>query len=83
MMNITQIGGSNILLLLVIIIWLLLLFSHRLFRNFNWYRKFACNVMHWHSYPYFDTTTNDGCSQYAKCKWCGYEGMLDSQGNLF
>ena len=20
---------------------------------------------------------------YAKCKWCGYEGQIDSQGNLF
>jgi len=21
--------------------------------------------------------------QYAKCEWCGFEGMVDSQGNLF
>jgi predicted Zn-ribbon and HTH transcriptional regulator len=20
---------------------------------------------------------------YAKCKWCGFEGQVDSQGNLF
>jgi len=20
---------------------------------------------------------------FAKCKWCGYEGQVDSQGNLF
>jgi len=20
---------------------------------------------------------------YAKCRWCGYEGQIDSQGNLF
>ena len=20
---------------------------------------------------------------FAKCKWCGYEGQIDSQGNLF
>ena len=20
---------------------------------------------------------------YAKCKWCGYAGQIDSQGNLF
>lgn len=25
----------------------------------------------------------DGASYHCKCKWCGYEGMLDSQGNLF
>ena len=25
----------------------------------------------------------DGASSHCKCKWCGYEGMVDSQGNLF
>jgi len=25
----------------------------------------------------------DGCSVHARCDWCGYEGMIDSQGNLF
>ena len=25
----------------------------------------------------------DGVSSHCKCKWCGYEGMVDSQGNLF
>ena len=28
-------------------------------------------------------THHDGCSQHAECKWCGYEGMINSQGNLF
>jgi hypothetical protein len=25
----------------------------------------------------------DGASVHARCSWCGYEGMIDSQGNLF
>ena len=25
----------------------------------------------------------DGASCHCKCKWCGYKGMVDSQGNLF
>lgn len=36
----------------------------------------------WHSFGYI-YTSYDGCSQHAKCKWCGYKGMVDSQGNLF
>lgn len=38
----------------------------------------------WHSiFIGFDKLEHDGCSQHAKCKWCGYRGMIDSQGNLF
>lgn len=25
----------------------------------------------------------DGASTHCTCKWCGYKGMVDSQGNLF
>jgi hypothetical protein len=28
-------------------------------------------------------TSNDGCSDHAECIYCGYKGMIDSQGNLF
>lgn len=44
-------------------------------------KRFFCWA-HWHSFSY-EYTDHDGCSQHAKCKWCGYEGMIDSQGNLF
>lgn len=44
-------------------------------------KKFLCKIG-WHSFEYI-YTTYDGCSQHAKCKWCEYEGMIDSQGNLF
>lgn len=32
---------------------------------------------------WLDTTFYDGCSFHARCRYCGKEGMLDSQGNLF
>lgn len=44
-------------------------------------RKLLCKLG-WHSCTYV-RLYNDGCSEHAKCKWCGYEGMIDSQGNLF
>ena len=25
----------------------------------------------------------DGCNDHKQCGWCGYKGMIDSQGNLF
>lgn len=48
----------------------------------KWYKRFQC----WkggHSWPDFASTGFDGCSVHAKCLWCGYEGMIDGQGNLF
>lgn len=48
-------------------------------------KRFFCRIG-WHSFPvgfvhiYFDF---DGFNEHARCKWCGYEGMIDSQGNLF
>lgn len=43
-------------------------------------KRFCCWVG-WHG-----TRTHlrmDECNIHAKCDWCGYEGMIDSQGNLF
>lgn len=45
-------------------------------------KQFLCYIG-WHSLWGFDFTSNDGASQHAQCRWCGYEGMIDSQGNLF
>lgn len=44
-------------------------------------RRFFC-WMKWHSIGY-EPLFFDGASVHAKCKWCGFEGMVDSQGNLF
>jgi len=46
-------------------------------------KQFCCWIG-WHSwFSGFENTGFDGCSVHARCKWCGYEGMIDSQGNLF
>ena len=43
-----------------------------------------CKVLRWHSiFVGFQHLGFDGCSVHAKCRWCGYKGMIDSQGNLF
>lgn len=47
------------------------------------FKRFFCWIG-WHSWPVgFEVTSFDGCSAHASCKWCGYEGMIDGQGNLF
>ena len=49
----------------------------------NIIKRFFCWA-DWHSYPVgFEPEFFDGASAHAKCKWCGYRGMIDSQGNLF
>ena len=45
-------------------------------------KRFACWIG-WHSWGNYYITDYDGCSVHVKCKWCDYEGMIDSQGNLF
>ena len=49
----------------------------------DWIKRLFCKIG-WHSFPAgFEPISFDGCSEHARCKWCGYEGMIDSQGNLF
>lgn len=63
---------------------MLLCFAGTLLRNGledQMFKRFLCWIR-WHSWSY-DTTEFDGCPVHSKCKWCGYEGMIDSQGNLF
>lgn len=69
------------ILLTPIIVLTIILFSAPWFKPS---RFVSCNILKWHSFivGYYHTD-HDGCSQHAKCKWCGYEGMIDSQGNLF
>ncbi len=48
---------------------------------------FFCNVMKWHSLSYecvhYHKDDPLKFQEYAACQWCGYKGMIDSQGNLF
>lgn len=49
----------------------------------KWFKRFSCWIG-WHSHPVgFEMVGFDGCSVHAKCRWCGFVGMIDSQGNLF
>jgi len=53
----------------------------------NLFKKFFCRIG-WHSLNGYDSVgfiDNDPLKfqKKAKCKWCGYEGLLDSSGNLF
>ena len=43
------------------------------------YKKFACWIG-WHSPPSKWEAVDD---VHCKCPWCGYVGLVDSQGNLF
>ena len=46
-------------------------------------QKFFCKIgwyCHKKDYIY---NSFDGASAHCKCKWCGYKGMVNSQGNLF
>lgn len=50
-------------------------------------RNFLCKIR-WHAYfpfyhPHWQFLENDGLSNHVRCGWCGYEGMIDSLGNLF
>jgi len=45
-------------------------------------KRFFCRIG-WHSTGGYELMHHDGASQHARCRWCGYKGMIDSQGNLF
>ena len=56
----------------------------------NWWRrlrhsvtvKLFCRAFGWHRIDRF-SLTYDGGQSYARCATCGFNGMIDSQGNLF
>ena len=49
-------------------------------------KRLLCKIG-WHGLPPFwkdwESLGSDGASEHAKCKWCGYEGRIDSTGALF
>lgn len=51
--------------------------------RFKFLQKFYCKIgWHCHTKDYrFDRI--EGICIHATCKWCGYQGLVDSQGNLF
>lgn len=48
-------------------------------------RLWLCKYLSWYSPVDYHCSYKDpaGFLVYAKCKWCGFEGMIDSQGGLF
>lgn len=49
----------------------------------GWFKWIFHDVLLWHEPDETKPTTFDGCSQHAKCKYCGKDIMQDSQGNWF
>jgi len=47
----------------------------------QWLKDFSCRIG-WHCAKW-EYLFSDGCSAHARCTNCKFEGMIDSQGNLF
>lgn len=50
----------------------------------KWLKRIFCKIG-WHSFSYALVERDGyyGIANKHKCKWCGYVGLVDSQGNLF
>lgn len=53
-----------------------------LYFKFGFLKFFYHDLLDWHR-PDDSPQYSDGCSQHAKCKYCGRDIMQDSQGNWF
>ena len=75
-----------ILFILLIILALLLVLPMVLYpfaNHLEFLQKYYCKIG-WHCHIRdYQYDYNDGTSNHCTCKWCGYKGMVDSQGNLF
>ena len=72
-----------IIVSLITTLFVTLLVSYLLADHIKPLQKFYCKIgWHCHSKDYIFNEFN-GVSNHCTCKWCGYEGMIDSQGNLF
>ncbi len=86
---ITKIITLTILILLVLV-WVITVVPYMVIMPFfkvEFMRKFYCDIMKWHSKSYDDVHKDPKDPlqflNFAQCKWCGYKGQIDSQGNLF
>jgi len=54
-------------------------------RMYKKIRLWLCKYLDWHSPEDYHCSEKDpnGFLVYARCKWCGKKGMIDSQGGLF
>lgn len=73
----------TILVSIITIIFILTMVLYLLADHFKILQKFYCKIgWHCHQKDYIYNEF-DGASAHCTCKWCGYKGMVDSQGNLF
>ena len=69
----------SIIFIMIILLMVLYLFANHI----KPLQKFYCKIgWHCHQKDYIYNEF-DGASAHCTCKWCGYKGMVDSQGNLF
>lgn len=61
---------------------LLEIIGTKLYYNAGLFKFFYHDILGWHT-PDGSTQYSDGCSQHARCKYCGRDIMQDSQGNWF
>ena len=67
---------------IVVAAFVLTLICYPLYFNFGWFKWFYHKILGWCT-PDDSPQWSDGCSQHARCKHCGREIMMDSQGNWF
>lgn len=73
----------KIVIVAICIAFLLFMSSYFIADYIKPLQKFFCKIgWHCHQKDYIYESF-DGASMHCKCKWCGYKGMVDSQGNLF
>lgn len=74
---------ANIIIFIISGLIILFMSTYFIADYFKPLQKIFCKIgWHCHQKDYIHQSF-DGASSHCKCKWCGYEGMVDSQGNLF
>ena len=72
-----------IIITLILLITIFPMLLYLVADHFKLLQKHYCKIG-WHCHMKdYEQISFDGVSMHCKCKWCGYEGMVDSQGNLF
>lgn len=73
----------EIVLFVIVMLLVALIFGYCIVDICKPLQKLYCKIgWHCHMKDYIYESF-DGASEHCKCKWCGYKGMVDSQGNLF
>lgn len=73
----------KILAVVLLVMFISLMFGYYIADIYKPLQKLYCKIgWHCHMKDYIYESF-DGTSEHCKCKWCGYNGMVDSQGNLF